>query len=121
MAWLAWPDPLTPWRAQFYEQTVEWQLALLRQEIRLYQALDNTLGTESDPSWAWTLAEHIQQRWLDIQMAQVRLARFQLESAQRTAQAAGNALRSMRIHRARGQVPPYLDSDALPPQWGYQD
>ena len=121
MAWLAWPDPLTAWRAQFYEQTVEWQMALLRQEIRLYQALDNTLGTESDPPWAWTLVEHIQQRWLDIQMAHVRLARFRLEEAQRRAQEAGSALRLIRIQRARGRVPPYLDQDALPPQWDFQD
>ena len=90
-------------------------MALLRQEIRLYQALDNTLGTESDPLWAWTLAEHIQQRWLDIQMAQLRLARFRLEAAQRDAQQAGQALRTLQMHRARGRVPPHLDRDDLPP------
>ena len=121
MAWLAWPDPLTSWRAQFYEQTVEWQLALLRDEIRLYQALSNTVGTESDPPWAWTLVVHIQQRWLDIQMAEVRLARFRLEEAQRRAQEAGNSLRVITALRNRGRIPPYLDYDTLPPQWDFQD
>ena len=121
MAWLAWPDPLCPRRARFYEQTVEWQLALLRDEIRLYQALDNTLGTESDPQWAWTFAVHIQQRWLDIQMAQVRLARFELEERQRRAQEAGSALRAIIGLRNRGRNPPNLDHVTLPPQCVFQE